>query len=246
VTELGVFSRELARPTLEATLDAVRATGATVVQYKPALDLPPAAVREAARARGLRVGALSGTYNMAHPDPFVRADGARRLAARIADAPAYDADVVTLCTGTRDPVDMWRAHPDNGTREAWSDMRAAVDAALAVAAAHGVTLGVEPEPGNVVADARAARRLLDEAGSPHLRIVVDAANLVGGRYDAERAILDEAFDLLGGDVVLAHLKDLRLDVDRYRRHLAATGDPPLVLHGLPADELAPAIARLRA
>ena len=34
----------------------------------------------AVAARGLSMAAVSGTYNMAHPDPAVRADGAARLA----------------------------------------------------------------------------------------------------------------------------------------------------------------------
>ena len=45
--------------------------------------------------------------------------------------------------------------------------------------AHGLMLAVEPEPGNVVRDAAVARRLLDEVGADHLRIILDAANLIG-------------------------------------------------------------------
>ncbi len=243
--ELGVFSREFPRPTLEATLDSVRATGVEAVQYKPVPGVPAGAVREAARARGLRVAAVSGTYNMAHPDAGVRADGARRLAVVIAAAPALGAGVVTLCTGTRDREDQWRAHPDNGTPAAWRDMRASVDAALEVAEAHAVTLGVEPEPGNVVRDARAARRLLDEAASPRLRIVLDAANLVDGRFERQHEVLDEAFALLGGDVVLAHAKALRIDAGHYLGLLAAAGMPPLILHGFAEDEVPAAVAALR-
>ncbi|MFP5407352.1 MAG: aminoacyl--tRNA ligase-related protein, partial [Gammaproteobacteria bacterium] len=83
--------------------------------------------------------------------------------------------VVTLCTGTRDFDDQWRAHPANTTAQAWTDMRASVEDALSAAEAHGVTLGIEPEPANVVRDAPAARRLLEELGRPRgLGIVMDA------------------------------------------------------------------------
>ena len=73
--------------------------------------------------------------------------------------------MVTLCTGTRDPDDMWRAHPDNATPGAWRDSVEQIAAALAVAEAHGVTLAFEPEHNNVVRDAPAGRRLLDELRS---------------------------------------------------------------------------------
>jgi sugar phosphate isomerase/epimerase len=255
--ELGIFARTFPRPTLEATFDAVRATGLRTMQYKRLHDVPAAQVHAAASARGLTMAAVSGTYNMAHPDPGVRAAGARELAGLVAEAPALGTRVVTLCTGTRDPDDLWRAHPDNGSAAAWRDLRASVDAALEVAEAHGVTLGVEPEPANVVADAAAARRLLDEVATPHLRIVLDAANLVQAAPGRQHAILDEAFGLLGGDLVLAHAKDVTaggaivaagrgvLDHERYLDRLEAAGAPPLVLHGLAEDEVAASIAVLR-
>ena len=85
--------------------------------------------------------------------------------------------LVTLCTGTRDPADPWRAHPDNGTPEAWRDLTASMETAIAAAEASDVYLGIEPELANVVSSAEAARRLIDEMKSPRLRIVIDAANL---------------------------------------------------------------------
>ena len=92
---------------------------------------------------------------MAHPDAGVRERGGRRLAVLIGAARALGTSVVTLCTGTRDPEDMWRAHPDNAGREAWSDMLASIAHAVAVAEAHDVTLAIEPEHGNVVSSAAA-------------------------------------------------------------------------------------------
>ena len=99
---------------------------------------------------------------MAHPDPAVRSAGRARLAALIAAAPALGTRVVTLCTGSRDPDDMWRAHPDNGSPEAWPDSLEQIAAALTVAERHDVVLAFEPEHNNVAGDAHrrpaAARR----------------------------------------------------------------------------------------
>ena len=267
---LGIFAKTFPRAGLAEALDAVAAAGLRVMQFNLALaggpSLPAAiapelaaAVRTQAAARELEIAAVSGTCNLAHPDPAVRADGLRRLGALVAAAPALGTRVVTLCTGTRDPDDMWRRHPDNRTPEAWRDMLASVGAALEVAEAHGVTLAFEPEHANVVDSAAAGRRLLDELRSPLLRVVVDAANLLTGPdLDRQGEILREAFELLGDDVVLAHAKDVRrdgtvvaagrgeLDYETYLALLDRTGrDVPLILHGLDEREVPGSIAFLR-
>jgi sugar phosphate isomerase/epimerase len=264
---LGIFARTFRRPDLDATLDVVRATGLDTMQFNMALaggpslrdaipDAPAARVREETERRGLVMAAVSGTYNMAHPDEAVRAAGARRLAALVAAAPALGTSVVTLCTGTRDPDDMWRRRPDNGTPAAWRDMLASVADAVAAAEAHGVTLAFEPEHANVVDSAAAGRRLLDELRSPRLKVVIDAANLLaGGGLDRQAEVLHEAFDLLRDDVVLAHAKDVRrdgtfvaagrgdLDYELYAALLAQIrGGVPLILHGLAEDEVPGSVA----
>jgi sugar phosphate isomerase/epimerase len=241
---LGIFARTYAGP-LDDALDAARADGFGVVQL-PATAQPPVALGS------LEAIAVSGTQNMAHPDPAVRAEGARWLAERIAVAPALGTSCVTVCTGTRDPDDQWRGHPDNGTPAAWADMRASMEAALAVAESSGVVLGVEPEHHNVVSDARAAARLLDELGTPAgVRIVLDPANLLPDGPADQARVLEEAFELLGDRLVMGHAKDVaadgsvvpaghgRLDYDRYVALLAAApGDVPLVLHGLEPAQVA--------
>jgi sugar phosphate isomerase/epimerase len=240
--ELGIFARTFPRPTLEATLDAVVESGLRTMQFNPALagGASPAGIREATDARGLRMAAVSGTYNMAHPDPSVRADGAERLAAVIATAHDLGTSIVTLCTGTRDTTDMWRRHRDNGTPAAWRDLLSSVAGALAVAEAHGVTLAFEPEQANVVDSPAAGRRLLDELRSPHLKVVIDPVNLAPGA-------VPEAFELLGDDLALAHAKRLQeVDYRRYLDLLRQAGDAiPLILHGLAEEEVRDGIAFLR-
>jgi sugar phosphate isomerase/epimerase len=213
------------------------------------------AVAAAAESAGVAIAALSGTYNMIHPDPAVRALGLRRLEPLLACAAALGAPLVTLCTGTRDPEDQWRHHPGNRAPEAWRDLLAEMGKALDLAERHGVDLGVEPELANVVASAGHAARLLAELRSPRLRIVLDPANLFETTAPAERRrIVDEAVDLLGPHVAMAHAKDRDaegglaaagsgvVEFDRFLRRLHEAGfDGPLVAHGLGAAE-APAVA----
>src|SRR5437764_7489027 len=134
---LGIMATTFARPTLQATLDALAACGVQSVQFDlacagvptlPAQIAPAlcARVRDAFAVRGLTMEALSGTFNMIHPDSSERAEGLRRLRVLLDVCGALGATVVTLCTGTRDAHHMWRRHPDNDTPEAWTDLVASM------------------------------------------------------------------------------------------------------------------------
>ncbi|WP_433972450.1 sugar phosphate isomerase/epimerase family protein [Tunturiibacter lichenicola] len=162
-----------------------------------------------ARSNGLFIAALSGTYNMAHPDSTVRLASRVGFANVVKAAHRMGAPVVTLCTGSRNESDMWQHHPDNDTPAAWHDLRTELDYALGLADVTGVKLAVEPEPGNVICDATAARRLLDEVASPHLGIVLDAANLLSPEnLTHQRTVISHAVELLSDSILLAHAKDI--------------------------------------
>ena len=82
-------------------------------------------------------------------------------------------------------------------------MAACVREATDIARQANVVLAFEPEMSNVVDSARKARRLLDEIGSPHLKVTMDPANLFhAGELPRMKEILDEAFALVGKDIVL--------------------------------------------
>src|SRR5438270_9341954 len=113
-------------------------------------------------------------------------------------------------------------------------MAAFVREATDIARQANVVLAFEPEMSNVVDSARKARRLLDEIRSPHLKVTMDPANLFhAGELPRMTEILDEAFALVGKDIVLRHTRDLDhdgqaghkpaghgvLDYDRYMRLL---------------------------
>jgi sugar phosphate isomerase/epimerase len=228
---LGLLSREFPSLSLAANLDAIAATGAVSVQFDLASavgDTFPSelsqdsveAIRGGFAERRLTLAALSGTYNMIDPDPQARALGAEGLDRVIGWAPSLGVHLVTLCTGSRDPGNMWQKHPDNDTPEAWVDLLAQMEKALRVAEKYGVTLGVEPEIGNTINSVAKARRLLDEIRSPQLKIVMDGANIFqSGQLPKMRQVLDEAFALLGTEIALAHAKDL--DQDGEAGHVAA-------------------------
>src|SRR3712207_9087746 len=94
-------------------------------------------VRVAAAERRIALVAVSGTFNMIHPDKEVRRDGLRRLGVLVGACERLGISTVTLCTGTRDPEDMWGPHPDNTRPEAWRGPVATLQEGLQTAAADG-------------------------------------------------------------------------------------------------------------
>ncbi len=269
---LGLLSPEFPSDSLSANLDAIAATGAVSVQFDLVSAVASTFPTELSEAtietikacfseRRLTMAALSGTYNMIDPDPQARALGAKGLNRVIALAPKLGAQVVTLCTGSRDPRSMWQKHPDNDTPEAWADLLVQMEEAVRVAEDFGVTLGVEPEIGNTINSVRKARRLLDEVRSPQLKIVMDGANIFQrGQLPHMRKVLDEAFELLGSDITLAHAKDLdqdgeaghvaagrgRLDYPYYLELLRTSGfEGSIILHALKPAEAKDRLAFVR-
>jgi len=269
--QIGIMAGTFVRPTFEETLDAMASHGIYCVQFSlTGVGLPELPehidaelcdrIRSEMETRKIKMAALSGTFNMIHPDLEKRQDGLRKLRPLASACNRLGTSVITLCTGTRDPQSMWRGHPENDSPEAWEDLVASMDEALQIAEENDVILAFEPEVSNVIDSASKGRRLIDQMQSPHLKVVMDGANIFHkGELPRMREILNEAFDLLGEHIVMAHAKDLDhdgeaghkaagkglLDYDQYLSLLDSVGfDVPLILHGLREAEVDECVAFL--
>ena len=270
--QIGIMSRTFSRPTLEEELNAVAEHGLSCMQF----DLSSAGlsfqagqidkgecdrIRGAFEARGIAMAGVNGMYNMVHPDVEQRQVGLRNLRVLAPACESLGTSVIVMCTGTRNPEMMWLSHPDNSSPEAWHDLTVSMKQALKVAEEYNVTLAFEPEVANVVDSAQKARRLLDEMGSPYLKVAMDGANIFHtGELPRMAEILDEAFDLLGEDIAIAHAKDLDhdgaagrlpagkglLDYEQYMSLLNSLSfDVPVILHGLRETDVDECVAFLR-
>lgn len=271
--QIGIFAKTFSRPTLEGVLDAVISHGLGCVQFNlacaglpsmPDQITPDVAsrIRSATADREITIAALSGTFNMIHPDLEIRRDGLRRLREMACVCGRLGTSVISLCTGSRDEDDMWRYHPENSSAEAWRDLVVSIREALSFAADYDLTLAIEPETNNVVDSARKARRLLDEMATSRLKIIIDPANLFRvGEMPRIQEVFDDAFELLGGDIVIAHAKDF-VEEDGAIRHVAAGRgaldydyyatwlrkikfDGAMILHGLVEQEISGCLTFLR-
>jgi len=209
--QIGILARTFVRPTLTAMLDAVKAHGLNYVQFNLACaGLPPMPdridpelcdrIRQEMVARNLTMVAVSGTFNMIHPDLSQRQRGLRRLAVLAAACRRLGTSVITLCTGTRDADDKWRYHPDNASPEAWRDLVVAMQTALQIAHEQDVTLAIEPlgpEEGDFLRTAPLGIELIEMIGSPQVRLHLDCKAMSSESEPIPQIIR------LGGDL-LAH------------------------------------------
>ncbi len=269
---IGILTNTFDTTSPHDTVRAVKRQGITHVQLElPSVGLSPMPnhfahtdahhIASVFASAGITIAAVSGTFNMIHPDASHRAQGLRQLEVLAGVCTALGAPAITLCTGTRDTTSMWRWHANSYTDDAWRDLVVSMRAAARIGETHGVTMAFEPEVNNSVDSAHKARQLLDEIGSPRLKVVMDGANVFHtGELPRMRDVLEETFALLGNFIALAHAKDLDhdgdaghlpagkglLDYDLYLALLRRAGfDGALVLHGLREDDVAGCVAFLR-
>ena len=266
----AIFSRTYPLTTARETFAAAHADGFRAVQFNlsnlglaPLPDMLPEGLdpaRTAAATAQIQIAALSGTWNMAHPDAVHRVAQRPKFLNVLHAAKALGTPIVTLCTGSRDPANMWAAHPDNQTPEAWADLCTELTWALDQAAQLSLKLAIEPEPANIIADAQTARRILDQMQAPHLGIILDAANLIPAEAAPhQHAILDHALSLLAHNLLLAHAKDHDatgnvvppgdgiINLPAFATGLKAAGfTGALIAHGFEAEDAPRAAKVLRA
>ena len=273
--QLGLMTHHILRPSVGEVAAAIAGYGIHAVQLNlesAGLDPLPASLDSATcrhiaaafNSRGIEISAVSGTFNAIHPDDTRRIEGIRRLGVLAAHCGDLNTRVIALCTGTRNPDHMWRHHPDNALPDAWTDCVTTMRYLADHAERRDVTLAFEPETVNVVGSAEKAARLIDEVGSPRLRVCLDPANLFyPWTLPQMTEVLERAFRLLAGKIALAHAKDVRLsdrdpnecvrpaagtgvlDYATYARLLTGSGhDGALVMHSLAEAEVPAAKAHV--
>lgn len=216
--EIGIFAKTFGG-TLPDILRKVETCGLKRIQFNFSITGIPSmpddvslqirnAVESGLQEQQLSVEAVSGTFNMIHPDPAVRRSGLKRLGVIAAQCEWLNTRLITLCTGSRNAEDMWTAHPDNSSRSAWYDLRESLDIALMHAEEYDLFLGIEPELSNVISSAGDAAKLLSEINSPRLKIIYDPANLIEREtIPVMSRKIAQAVQLLGPHIVSVHAKD---------------------------------------
>ena len=109
---------------------------------------------------------------------------------------------------------------------AWDKLKLLLEPALQLAEDAGVTLVVETGNNAMVTSGYLGRKLVDEMGSSHLRVLWDPGNSL---YCAEPAIPD-GYQALRGCLGHVHIKDLLVDIPKATVQQVRYGDGQMACH----------------
>ncbi len=143
--------------------------------------------------------------------------------------------------------------PYHFQEEVWHRMVRTAKELAKLAERHEATVLLEPFYRGFFASAKRTRIFLEEVGSPHVRALLDPANLL------EINDIDEMFSQLGPWVDCLHAKDRKLHVDRgvpagqgdlnYKQFIAAaakfTPDAPFIIEYVDSNDYQQALTMLR-
>jgi len=205
-------------------------------------DEVAASIRGAFEDAGLATWAMDSYNNISAADDVLRGIALDSMLKSIASAPRFGCDTIVTESGRRDVGGFERCV-------------ASFREIMPVAEKAGVTVCVEPSYAQSVPSAWTMRGLIEEVGSPKLKVLLDPANILV--YDAT----NRPFDVLGQDIVLAHAKDCTVDekgmpsfpsagegqVDwhPFIERLMALGDVPLIIEYAKEDTIGRVIDFLR-
>jgi len=164
----------------------------------PAMDpgaFPDDVVRTivgAFRSAGLATWAMDAYNDLSAADDELRGVAVESIRRSIEAAPRFGCDAIVTESGRRDV---------GGFERCVASFREIMPPAEKA----GVTVCVEPSYAQTVPNSWAMRGLIEEVGSPNLKVLLDPANILC--YDAT----GRPFDVLGDDIVLTHAKDCVVD-----------------------------------
>ena len=129
---------------------------------------------------------------------------------RVIDAAAHVRDAVGCAGPSRVMSESGNpaSYPQFTEDEKWAQIVAATQEIAAHAEKRDVVFAFEPTRSNIIDSSAAAKRIIEQVGSDHVRVCYDAANTVG-----DKDTLDGSIEHLGDLIVLAHAKDVIIDDD---------------------------------
>jgi len=216
---LGIFSKTFTGNKPEVVLKAVKKSGFSETQYNMSCSgiksLPEILTNEiiedistASKKNKVRISAISGTYNMVHPNKEIRMKGQKSIELLASYANKIPTKLITLCTGTKNPLDQWTSHIENNSKDAWQDLLVSMEKVIQIADQYQIYLGIEPELANIVNSAEKAILLINELKSPRLKIIFDPANIFEvERIKDQKYVISESIELLAEYIVMGHAKD---------------------------------------
>lgn len=219
-------------------------------------DLTPErikAIASAYRSEGIAIHSVGVYTNLIHPDPSERRANLAYFEAMMTVGEHMGVRTFITEAGHYRPEGAEPHIPYHWQEEVWQRMVVTGKKLARIADAHGATVLLEPYFQGFLASAKRTRLFLEELGSPHIRALLDPANLL------EVNDLEEMFGQLGPWIDCFHAKDRKLHVRRgvgagagdlnYRKFLLLAAqhrpDVPIILEYVGADDFRNSLAHVR-
>lgn len=179
-------------------------------------------IRDTFAANGIRVSVLGCYINLGDRDEASRRPQLERFKHHLRAARDFGCDIVGTETGSLNSD--YSRHPDNGGKEAFKIVLESVRELVREAERCGVNVCIEAVERYVISSPERLRRLIDEVGSPNLRVIYDPVNLLWTtNCDREAEIVEAAHSLLGDRIRVMHAKDFTIDGGSFRELSAGQG-----------------------
>lgn len=207
------------------------------------------------RKAGITIHSLGVYTNLIHPDPVERKANLAFFESMLSVGDHIGVNVfITEAGHYHNPKEPEPRIPLHFQEEVWQQMVATGRELARMAAGYSARILMEPFYRGFLASAKRVRLFLEEINSPHIRALLDPANLI------EVNDLEEMFAQLSPWIDCIHAKDRKLHVDRgvaagkgdldYKKFvtLAAKHTPhaPLILEYVGAKDYKDALTHLRA
>ena len=230
---LGIRAHDMEAATLQELCDQVHYYQLTNIQlamkksfpsYVPSLrSLSPGIASyfgDYLSRNGIKISILGCYVNISSLDLSVRKEALDAFKIHIQLAHEFRASLVGTETGS---VSIGYT-PDNFKEEAYVIARNSIIELVQFAENFGVTVGIEPGINHPLYTARLAKRLVEEVQSPHLKIILDGANLIEpNRFQDSDFIIQEALELLHEHIAAIHLKDFTIENGKIKIVPVGTG-----------------------
>lgn len=158
------------------------------------------------RNQGVDIGILSCYINMIHPDLEVREELLKKFESYLKHAHYFGANMVASETGCVLPEIQYTEA--NFTDEAFAELVPVIQRLVAVGEKHQMMVGIEGGLNHPLYSLERIQQLIGIIDSDYLGIILDPTNLITEKnYQNQVALVEEAFELFGNQIVALHLKD---------------------------------------
>lgn len=149
--------------------------------------------------------------NLLHPDRSTREKNIKYVCEAFEAGDRCGVRSITGITGSCGTSHYIEMHPDNWTKETWKLTVSVIRQILNDTAGCKTAWGMEQCITTNIDSALATKQLLEDVADPRCKVVLDPTNMMNlNRYYRSAEIIDEAFDMLGEDIVGCHAKDFTL------------------------------------